>query len=412
MTAAAEPLRRLAWGMLGASLVLILLALALQIVNRDLPPAAVWGFRGVGILWALSFAPVGAVIAVHRSRNAVGWLLLTSGLLFAVQSAAGEYWVAAHAGRPFALPGQIAALLLNANIWLPALALFGAVFLLFPDGRLPSRHWRLLIYVLAGSTLAELAVSLLAPGLIEGTGDVGGAGGSNNPLGIAGARGLLNGIEQVTWSLLSLALVACLFSVVVRIRGSRGVTREQLKWIGYAAAITAGVGLFSLPALYFVGQWGQRLVAVILIVCIGLVPASAGVAIFRYRLYEIDRIINRTLVYAVLTAVLAGLYVGLVLGLGAVARGLGGSSDTPLVVAASTLGAAALFRPVRRRVQALIDRRFYRKRYDAARTLEAFNARLRDQVDLDALSGELLGVVRESIQPASAGLWLRTAAKL
>jgi hypothetical protein len=223
-------------------------------------------------------------------------------------------------------------------------------------------------------------------------------------------------VLQATLVLIPICIVASAASLVGRYRRSSGIQRVQLKWLATGAAAAALI--YGVTMVASLGtSWNQAdtptwvaALQFIAVPAFALIPVAMGFAISRYRLYDIDRIINRTLVYGVLTGVLAAVYVGLVLGLGAVARSVGGSARSPVVVAASTLAAAGLFRPVRQRVQGFIDRRFYRRRYDAQRTLEAFSGRLRDEVDIDALEAYLLGTVHETLEPANASLWLRREA--
>jgi hypothetical protein len=223
-----------------------------------------------------------------------------------------------------------------------------------------------------------------------------------NPIGLSGLT--VRDIEesllfQVFGILLGAVLVAAVISLLLRFRRSRGAEREQLKWFAFAATL---LGL-SLTASILFPAYEQSVVSgIVLGLAIALIPVASGIAITRYHLYDIDRIINRTLVYGVLTVLLAAVYVGAVVGLSTLV------GESTLLVAASTLLVAALFRPARRWVQGLIDRRFYRQKYDAARTLEAFTARLREEVDLDSLTGDLVRVVRDTVQPTHASLWLRS----
>jgi hypothetical protein len=197
---------------------------------------------------------------------------------------------------------------------------------------------------------------------------------------------------------LVLVVPAAVGSLILRFRRSRGAERQQLKWFAFAATL---IGISFVPSVLVPAYERSAVSGLVFGFVIWLIPLSCGIAILRYRLYDIDRIINKTLVYGLLTALLGGAYAGVVFGIGGLV------SDNSVVVAVATLIVAALFRPARARVQALIDRRFYRRRYDAGRTLEAFSARLRQEIDLDALSGELVGAVRETMQPVQASLWLR-----
>jgi hypothetical protein len=272
--------------------------------------------------------------------------------------------------------------------------------LLFPSG-LPSRRWRPVLWVSIVAVALVTVTAALSPTLEAAGRRVA------NPIGIAAFPTDIEATVpfQVFIAVLGLGIAAATVSVLLRFRRSRGEERQQLKWFAYASALLAFMLVVSalFPALE------QSAVSEVLfgLVILGI-PISCGIAITRYRLYDIDRVINRTLVYATLTALLVGIYIGAAVGFGALVRSLTGQESNALVIAASTLAVAALFGPARRRIQGFIDRRFYRRKYDAAQTLEGFSSRLREQVDLEALSGELVGVVRETMQPAHVSLWLRT----
>jgi hypothetical protein len=363
----------------------------------DRPPP--W-FAPLMVLMLVSFSTVGAVIAARRPGNAVGWSLsaiaLALGVTFAGQSYADYTLVA----DPGSLPGGTVAVWLS--LWTPVLALIAATFfcLLFPDGRPPSHRWRWVgRLALMGGVLLVLGLSL-APGVLDERNYPG----ARNPVGVEGAGRLLEGTTTVGTGLTLAALLLGVVSMIVRFRRSIGVERQQLKWIVYAGAVAAGG--FALT-LFLSGPFANAVFAAAFLAFIG-VPVAAGVAIMRYRLYEIDLLINRTLVYGALTMTLVLVYLGSVVGLQYVFRALTGQGSQ-LAIVASTLTIAALFQPLRRRVQEFIDRRFYRRKYDAARTLTAFGARLRDEVDLETLAGDLVGVIRETVQPAHVSLWLRSS---
>src|SRR5215216_1618747 len=268
----------------------------------------------------------------------------------------------------------------------------GLVFtpLLFPDGRPPSPPWRLVAWLTGAVTALVAALAAVQPAIELDDGHV-----VDNPIGVAGVGDPEESLLSVALGLLVLAAVA---SLVVRFRRSRGEERLQLKWFTYAGAL--------LPLVLLGDFLPSSASNVLFAVGISFLPVAAGIAILRYRLYEIDRLINRTLVYGLLTVLLAGVYAGLVLVLGELSGGLAGGTPS-WVVAGATLAVAALFQPARRRVQAVVDRRFNRRRYDAARTVEGFAVRLRDQVDLQALHHELLAVVDQTVAPTRASLWLR-----
>ncbi len=335
---------------------------------------------------AVGYSVIGAIIGSRLPNHPIGWICCAIGLIAAVDHFAGEYAVYALLAQPHTLPGGKAMLWLQGWFWMLFIGLIVFLLLLFPTGRLPSRRWR---------PFAWVSVAMISGGVIWSSiisPDVG----FNAPP------------SPVQLSVLLLGGVAAA-SLVVGRRGARGVERQQIKWLLYvgplffiAAGLHVGFYYFWLTER----SWG--LWASYLLVAVGGLsgPMAIGIAILRYRLYEIDLIINRTLVYGSLTAILVALYfVGIVV-LQRVFVLLTGQKST-LAVVASTLVIAALFNPLRRRIQAFIDRRFYRRKYDARKTLEAFSAQLRDETDLEALSDDLLGVVRETMQPAHVSLWLR-----
>jgi hypothetical protein len=335
---------------------------------------------------AVGYSVIGAIIGSRLPNHPIGWICCAIGLIAAVDHFAGEYAVYALLAQPHTLPGGKAMLWLQGWFWMLFIGLIVFLLLLFPTGRLPSRRWR---------PFAWVSVAMISGGVIWSSiisPDVG----FNAPP------------SPVQLSVLLLGGVAAA-SLVVGRRGARGVERQQIKWLLYvgplffiAAGLHVGFYYFWLTER----SWG--LWASYLLVAVGGLsgPMAIGIAILRYRLYEIDLIINRTLVYGSLTAILVALYfVGIVV-LQRVFVLLTGQKST-LAIVASTLVIAALFNPLRRRIQAFIDRRFYRRKYDARKTLEAFSAQLRDETDLEALSDDLLGVVRETMQPAHVSLWLR-----
>lgn len=354
--------------------------------------------ESVALIFAFaSFAVVGALVASRQPRNTVGWLFLAIGVLAATVFAAEQYAYRALVLDPGSLPLGRTMGWYALWPWFALLGAIGLVAMLFPDGRLPSRRWRPLLW----SYVAFVALGCIGAALRPGPLSDSDPRWPDNPLGIGWLDDRLDRLQSaVGWLLLPLLLgiVAC---VAARVRRSRGIERQQLKWM--AVAVLGITTIIVLDAALRVQ------VGFLFGIAVALVPVSAGIAMLKYRLYEVDVVIRKTLVYVPLTVVLAGTYVGVVVGAQALLRPLTGQSD--LAVAVSTLVVAALFLPVRARVQRFVDRRFYRRRYDAQRTLEAFGARLRDEVDLGALSDELRGVVTETMQPAHASLWLRTGAR-
>jgi hypothetical protein len=348
--------------------------------------------------WAVTSSAVGALIVSRRPGNPVGWLLGAIGFLVGASGFFSQYAFYALVARTGSLPGG------GAAAWLAtwpiglALGLFTYLFVLFPEGRLLSPRWRWILW-LSGAAIAAATLSeAFMPGPIDGLEPV------QNPLGIEGAGDVLSFMSALADFFYTALLITSALSVFLRLRRAKGDERQQLKWLAYAAALLAGVTALGV-VIELSGGAGWWFFVVILIALLGI-PVAIGVAILRHRLYDIDLLINRTLVYGSLTAVLALVYVGGVVGLQSVFRGLTGQEST-LAVVASTLSIAALFNPLRRRVQAFVDRRFYRRKYDATKTLEGFSARLREETDLDALSDDLVGVVRETMQPAHVSIWLR-----
>ena len=343
-----------------------------------------------------AFMVVGALIVAHRPGNAIGWLFWAIALLAFTGQLANEYAIYALATRPGSLPGAILAAWYGSWPWYLVLAL-ALMFtpLLFPTGRLLSPRWRPVAW-LAGAATATMTTLAALQAELEPVPDRPIA----NPIGIAAVENPEQSpVGAALFIMLVVLAAVALGSLVIRFRRSRGEERQQLKWFTYAGALLLPGAVLAT----FVNDTVGNLVFASPIV---FVPVAAGIAILRYRLYDIDRIINRTLVYGLLTALLAGVYVGVVLVVGQVFGGVGG--DPPSwVVAGATLAVAALFQPARRRIQGVVDRRFNRRKYNAAQTIEAYRLRLRDQVDLDTLSSELLAVVDQTVQPTRALLWLR-----
>jgi hypothetical protein len=395
------------WGCVAAGFLL-------RVLND--PDFAVWDQLFERVTWG-ACPTVGAVIVAHQPRNRIGWLCCTVGLLVGPAFLAQDYAWYALVHRPGSLPGGLAMAWLGQ--W-PAVVAYGLVvtflLLLFPNGRLVSPRWRIVAWA-AAADLAGLWISIaFAPGPL-------GAAGLDtvpNPLGIQWPgpppRLLAAILPQALELLIALSAPLILLSaasMVVRFRRARGVERQQLKWFTYAPLVAVLVWLVSsVPALM---SEAPSVVVVLRVYVAGAIvsvgiPLAIGIAVLRYRLYDIDRLINRTLVYGVLTVLLAGVYAGVVLVLGQLFGGVAGNPPS-WAVAGATLAVAALFQPARRRVQQVVDRRFNRRRYNAARTVDAFSARLRDQIDLDTLTVELLAVVDQSMQPTKSSLWLRQSPK-
>jgi hypothetical protein len=384
---------RVAWSLWGLTVGLLAGGVVLEALNHT-GHALLWQQSLALTPMSLSFATVGALIGSRRAGNPIGWLCLAFGVVVAELLCAWQYATYALVTAPGSLPGGDWAAW--AAIWpielsalLPIL-----VFLLFPHGRLLSAGWRLLAWLAVAASTVQLLASALSD--VNYSTNVPFA---HHPLGLLDPD--IAGIAYSTAQQVTLAvLLGAMVSLVVRLRRARGQERQQLKWLVYttvvgAVAFTVATGLTEEPVTVAIFWFPAVAVAI-------------GVAIFKYRLYEIDRIINRTLVYGLLTAVLGLGYAGAVLVLGQLFGGMAG--DPPSwAVAGATLAVAALFQPARRRIQQVVDRRFNRRRHDAARTIEAFSGRLREHIDLDTLSAELVGVVDQTMQPTQVSLWLRPA---
>jgi len=346
------------------------------------------------ILWgslAATSATVDALVAARHPRNPIGWLVLCGAGVHGglMEMLAGWGQLSADEG----LPAGGGAEWFTSWAWTVNFAAWIVVLLLFPDGRLPGRRWRFAL----GSVATGLILAAPAQALSTHNGPIFASG--HNPLGVdAPVVDVAFGGGMV---LMLAALAAAIVSLVFRFRHSGSLERQQIKWMAYAAGALLLVTPFS--ALFYVE--GNLAVQLAIVVALIGLPVAVGIAILRYRLYDIDVVINRTLVYGALTATLAGAYIGGVLVLQLALSGV--TEGSGLAVAASTLGVAALFRPARGRIQEAVDRRFYRRKYDAAQTLARFGARLRDEVDIDALRAELRSVVADTMQPAHISVWLR-----
>ena len=347
----------------------------------------------------LGFAVLGLVLTLRRPANPIGWLLAGCGLVWAANVPI-EAWVdnLVATGRPLPLPAQVYAAVTE-PLWAPAIALGVTLpLLLLPDGHLRSPRWRWAVAAAVGGGVLSMA-AVVQPGRLVSFG-------IDNPVGLHGPAGTVATALNSLGGVLHVGgLVAALVCLVLRFRSSRGVERQQLRWVAVGAAATV-VGLLAVVGLLTLEEQGILPGAWVVAIALSLpcLPVAMAVAVLRYRLWDLDRLISRTLTYTLVTALLVVPALLIVPAASQLAAGSGS-----LAVAAATLTAVALFQPLRRRVQSLVDRRFNRRRYDAARTVEHFAARLRDQVDLDALHDELLAVVDQTMQPTTASLWLREA---
>jgi hypothetical protein len=391
----------LAWSLVALSVALLLSGIALSRVASsavpDLSLAAETDDGSViaNLVTLLPFSVVGAIIASRHPRNAIGWIFCSVGVTIGLNSCAGDYaefWLAS--GYGMSSLGETAAWL---SSWLWSLLVYAPasfLLLLFPDGQLPSPRWQPVAWGVALGTVGGVVGYALEAGPLVDFPQIA------NPYGIEGP---IVGMVRVAGGIVAaVSMVASAVSLIVRLRRAESEQRQQIKWLAYGGVVVVGGicvgGLITL--------WSVPVSIVIMSVALLGLPIFTGIAILKHRLYDIDLVINRTLVYGSLTATLLALYFGGIVVLQRVFVILTGEKST-LAVVASTLLIAALFNPLRRRIQAFIDRRFYRSKYDTRKTLETFSAKLRDETNLDALSADLVGVVRETMQPAHVSLWLR-----
>ena len=365
--------------------------LVLAYVDRHLVPASQtgWTFSNVSSQVVNMAVPVaGFVIASRRPENRIGWLFVVAGLALGLGGFSDQYALHALVADRGSLPAGRLFAWLGSWPWVVATAMLAFLFLLFPTGRLRSRRWRPVAWLVGGA----FAVTAVAT-LVIATDFWADPFTSSSP---GSSAGLVTSLYVMTAVLTSAALLVSVAAIIVRFAKSAGEERLQLKWCAWAALVLAVVFVASI--------WMNSAVANILqslaFLCLWTATAFA---ILKYRLYDIDRIISRTLAYAIVTGLLVGVYAGLVL---LATRALPVSLSTPVAVACATLVAAALFNPLRRRVQQLVDRRFNRARYDADMIVAAFAARLQDAVDLDAVRDDLAGVVRKALEPAQVSVWI------
>jgi hypothetical protein len=395
---------RFAWSVGVACIVIAIPTLVLMVlgVGKSTPGDTFvqGGLGGVAFLVAsLAFAVVGALVVSRVPGNPIGWIFCVVGLILSLGDLAYHYGDYALYGAPGSLPGAVVAVWLNQLGVPPAFGLVALSLLLFPNGRLLSRRWRPALWLGIAGIVCILGYAV-RPGRFDWPFNS-----VTNPLGIPGGYGLFNATTAFGWPLMAATAVLAGVAMALRLRRSRGDQRQQLKWMALAAAVGGVVTVANVASFFLAVKGIEQLRSVTLGLVFAIVPVAAGIAILRYRLYDVDVVINRALVYGGLTASLALTYFGSVLLLQLALSSVTGGSG--LAVAGSTLGVAALFRPARRRIQETVDRRFYRRKYDAERTLAAFSARLREQVDLDSLCAELLDVVDQTMQPAHLSLWLR-----
>lgn len=403
----------LAWLLAGLSLALLVAGVVLYALARSAQAP------GIGtvvymlvIVPFLAFPVVGAMTSSRRPRNPIGWICLADGFLWMLTNA-GDYYGVYGVAVPGSVPYPVMVAALTTWLWVPALGLLGTyLFLLFPDGRLPSRRWRPLAW------LSGVVISLLGVTFVLTPGPVGSLRGVRNPFGLE-SQPWVEVLDVAALLLLLLCIFGSAMSLILRFRRSGGEVRQQIKWIALAASLVfltylsvlAGGLVFGPEASDAETPFWFAIMTYVVFLSFAGIPVSIGFAILKHRLYDIDVVINRALVYGVLTVTLLLTYFGAIVSLQSAFRALTGQ-NSDLAVVASTLAIAALFTPLRRSVQSFIDRLFYRGKYDAARTLEGFSTRLRDEVELQSIAGDLTRTVERTLQPEHVSLWLSERGKV
>jgi hypothetical protein len=395
--------------------VLLLVTLGFEWTTRNLDSANSFGQSGFGfvvtILVALMFwmfPLVGAVITRHKPRNPIGWLLLAVGLGWALLSASGSYGDYGFKLHPGSLPATAMVASLGQWVWAPPVAITGVFLLLvYPDGHLLSRRWRWVAYLCGFSVVMCVIIGVLNPGPMKDAGFPG----HDNPFGVQALKPIFDLFGLVVL-LIPLSIIAAVVSMVLRFRRAGSVERLQIKWLAVAGGLSGllySTSLIMSALLVPRGHPDPTWLSVLMdiwFLSLSLIPVAIGIAVLRYKLFEIDVIIRRTLIYGALVAALAVTYLAGVVLIGALLRGLTGSSGT-LAITVSTLIVAVGFQPLRGVIQRAVDRRFYRSGYDAQVAIDDFSERLREQIDLDALCRELQAVVTGTVQPVHASVWLR-----
>ncbi len=414
MAASDRTLRRLAWAGWWFLITMVAISVPLSVVDEPRITES-WGSQGLTsqaafAIIVMSFPLVGLLILRRQPRNTIGWLLMGIGSVWGLGAMADNYATYGLLVNPGSVPGPAIVAALNEGIWVPAIGLMGTfLLLLYPDGHLPSPRWRPVAWLSAMTIVVATVIIDVLPGRLEESPVPTLA----NPLGWEAGEPVLTVVLVIFLPLLPLCIVACAVALVRRFRQAHGIECLQLKWLATAGAVVALLYLLTMAstllteALAAPNRTPGSLLALqsVSIMSFVLIPAAIGIAILRHGLYQIDVVINRALVYGSLTAILAGVYLGSVLLLQLALSPVTQQSD--LAVAGSTLAVAAFFGPARARIQATVDRRFYRSRYDAIKTLDAFATRLRHELDLDAVGADLRTAVHETVQPEHISLWLR-----
>jgi hypothetical protein len=407
--------RPFAWSLFTLGLGLWLVGGVFAWLTRDLSAQTSWSGSNLIVSFAfgatlLTYPLVGLLIALRRPETPIGWILLVIGVCWGLASTTSyaDYGLRLHPGT-----GQATALaaVVGSAMWAPAIGLTGTILiLLFPDGRLPGHRWRWVARLSLFGIVAGTVALLVTPGDMKDNGYPGIA----NPLGVSSSFGTVIDAAHALLLLIPVAMAASAVSLVVRFRNSGHVERQQIKWLAAAAAAVAGIYLVVMPLSAVVPAdssghaqlWIQTAQDVALI-SFALIPTAIGIAVLRHRLYEIDVIVRKTLVYAALVVALGLVYLGGIALIGGLVRAASGQQGS-LTVALSTLAVAAAFQPFRARIQRAVDRRFYRSAYDAERAVRMFSERLREEIGLETLQDAVIAVVNENLQPRSATLWLRS----
>ena len=405
---------RLAWAAFAFVSMTLVGALVFATINGSIFGSTEDTSGVVGPVLFFAFPAVGILVASRLPRNPIGWILLGIGLVWEMYFVAENYSQYAFVLHPGSLWRPELVVALTSSLWVPAVGLMGTfMILLFPDGRLPSPRWRPLAWVSGISLVAIFVVNPFIPLSLRRISQTPGTPRGANPIGIEALEPII-GAWNLIVVLIPLCILGCAAGLVLRFRRSQGHERLQLKWMATAAA-TVAIGYLIFMVTGFLSQGSEEMtlwvsvVSQVVPLSFVLIPVAVGTAVLKHRLYDIDVIINRALVYVLLTTVLALIYVGGVVGVGGAVRGVTGDADNSLIIAATTLVIAGLFRPARTRIQRFIDRSFYRHKYDATRTVESFSARLRNEIDLDSLCTDLVNTVTYTMQPTQVSIWLRTS---
>jgi hypothetical protein len=392
---------RLGWSLFGLSVLLLVPAAVLNLRRPQV--SDLWYTTGelLGDAVLVVFGWFGALIVSRRANHSIGWLLCAFGLAGGFSAFASEYAIYGLVSHPGALPGAAVLAWTTSGEIAVKLALLAALLLLFPSGRPPSPRWWWVLW-LAGIANTLVLIRTLPRWSLRGVALLQ----TNGPE----LSGVLTQLANAGFQAALVAVLAAGVSLLVRFRRATGDERQQLKWLLFAVVVVLlGVPVLSVAPIPI--HPSELAVDIVVSLLVALIPVAVGLAVLKFRLYDIDRLISRTLAYGLLTAFLGLVYAGAVLVLGEVFGGIGGQPSS-WAVAGVTLAVAGLFQPARRRIQQVVDRRFNRRKYNMAQTIEAFSGRLREQVDLDTLSADLLSVVDQTIQPATASLWLRPSARL